>query len=112
GGAMLAVRMSVEGVGGLLGEECEVAAQNAARSCVISGPLEPIERLQERLQERRIASQRLQVEHAFHSRMMEPAVREFVQYLEGVKMGAPRMPFISCVSGRWIEAREAMDPNY
>ncbi len=44
--------------------------------------------------------------------MMEPIIETFTQLLQLVKLNPPKIPFVSNVSGTWITATEATDPNY
>ncbi|NEQ86578.1 MAG: hypothetical protein F6K26_42905, partial [Moorea sp. SIO2I5] len=50
--------------------------------CVISGPIEAIDTLQQQLSEQKVESRRLHTSHAFHSQMMEPVLEPFIA--EGV----------------------------
>ena len=43
---------------------------------------------------------------------MEEIVEPFREYLQTVQLNAPRLPFISCLSGTWIEADQAMSAEY
>src|SRR6185295_16318447 len=41
-----------------------------------------------------------------------PALSEFAAAVEGVARKAPRLPFVSNVSGTWITPEQATDPDY
>ena len=111
-GAMLAVAMTEERVTALLGERLSVAAINSPTLCVISGPTAEVEELERRLKAEGEVCRRMQTSHAFHSKMMEPARAEFAALAASFEMRAPRTPFVSNVSGTWVKADEATDPNY
>nr|QEO74516.1 Beta-ketoacyl synthase [uncultured bacterium] len=111
-GAMLAVPLPEARVKELLGEGLSLAAVNAPSLCVVSGATEEIEALRSRLSAEGVESSLLHTSHAFHSRMMQPALAPFVERLGTVKLNAPSIPYVSNVTGTWITAAEATDPNY
>lgn len=112
GGAMLAVPLSEQQVLPLLNDQLSLAAVNSASSCVISGSVEAIEELQERLNESGQDSRRLHTSHAFHSASMDPIIESFTAQVSAVKLSAPQIPFVSNVTGDWIGAHEATSPRY
>ncbi len=111
-GTMLAVRLPEEEVKALLGRKLSLAAVNGPALCVASGPFDAIETLERKLAERNAACRRLQTSHAFHSEMMEPVLHLFTAKVRKAKLHSPQIPFISNVTGKWITAQEATDPNY
>jgi len=111
-GAMLAVMLGAEEVGEMLGKGLSVAAVNAPGLCTVSGEVEPVEELKERLQEGGVNCQRLRTSHAFHSEMVEDAGREFLEQVRKLRLRAPCIPFISNVTGKWIREEEARDAEY
>jgi acyl transferase domain-containing protein len=44
--------------------------------------------------------------------MMDPIVRPFIQKLQSINLQPPQLPYLSNVTGTWISAETAMDPNY
>lgn len=111
-GAMLAVRLPESGVRPFLNDKISLATVNAPSLCVVSGPADVIETLQRELSQRNVASTPLQTSHAFHSAMMEPILKPFAELVAKVKPGPPQIPFLSNVTGAWIEPVQAADPNY
>ncbi len=111
-GSMLSVPLPAEEVSELLGDELDLAAVNAPSSCVLSGPAEAIEALAATLAERNIEARRLHTSHAFHSAMMDEILDDFAAELRRVSLKPPRIPFLSNVTGTWITAGEAQDPDY
>jgi non-ribosomal peptide synthase protein (TIGR01720 family) len=89
-----------------------IAAANAPGLSVASGPTEAIAALEERLRSGGHAPRRLHTSHAFHSAMMDPAVESLRRHLAGVRLGAPRIPFVSNLTGTWISDAEATSPDY
>jgi acyl transferase domain-containing protein/acyl carrier protein len=43
---------------------------------------------------------------------MEPILEPFLKEVQKVKLNPPQIPFISNVTGTWITAQQATDPNY
>jgi phthiocerol/phenolphthiocerol synthesis type-I polyketide synthase E len=111
-GAMLTVSLSSEAVQQFLTNEVTVAAINAPDLCAVAGGIEGIVGLEHRLQVEGIACQRLRTSHAFHCPLVESVTRPFLQELRKASLRAPRIPFISNLTGTWIRAEEACDPNY
>ena len=111
-GAMAAVPLGEADVAPLLGSELSLAAVNAPGLCVVSGPVAAIVRFEAALAARGTAARRLETSHAFHSAMMEPALDAFRAEVERVERRAPRIPFLSNVTGTWISAAEATSADY
>jgi amino acid adenylation domain-containing protein len=111
-GAMLAVSLSEGEVRPLLGEDLSLAAVNAPGRTVVAGPDAAVEALSARLAARGVRHGRLRTSHAFHSAMMEPAIAPFAVALRRVRLRPPSIPFVSNVTGTWITAEEATDPEY
>lgn len=112
GGSMLAVSLSEEAIQPFLGDKLSLAVINTPSMCVISGEKEAISALEKRLADQKINSRNLITSHAFHSRMIEPILDKFLKQLEGFKFNLPQIPFVSNVSGTWIEPEEATNPEY
>ena len=111
-GEMLAVPLSESEVQRWLSKEVSLAAVNAPSSCVLSGPTAAIAKVEQELAEQGIKSRRLATSHAFHSTMMEPILVPFAERFKSIVFGRPRIPFISNVTGTWIEPDEAANPDY
>ena len=112
GGAMLAVRLSEAEVVPLLPSDLDLAALNSKNLTVVAGSFEAIERFEQILKDRGITAKRLATSHAFHSRMMEPAIEPFKALFADIKLHAPSIPFVSNVTGRWVTEQETTDPAY
>src|SRR5581483_11846808 len=77
-----------------------------------SGTATAIDALERKLQDEGVQSQRLQTSHAFHSGMMDPVVAPLAKAFGEVKLSAPKIPYISNVTGTWITEAQAKDPQY
>ena len=112
GGGMLAVELAESSVTPFLQNGLCLAAVNAPELCVVSGPLEEIERLERGLAGRNVSTRRLHTSHAFHSEAMEPILAEFEREVALVTLSAPERAVISCTTGEPLGAAEAVDPAY
>ncbi|HEV2146073.1 MAG TPA: aminotransferase class III-fold pyridoxal phosphate-dependent enzyme [Longimicrobiaceae bacterium] len=111
-GAMLAVLLPPDEVRPLLHGSLGIGAVNTPESCVVSGPAGAVAELETALAARDVVCSRLPTRHAFHSREMEPVAARLRELLDGVEMGAPRIPFVSNLTGAWITEEEARSPAY
>jgi amino acid adenylation domain-containing protein len=111
-GKMLVVPLPEREVELVLRAELSLAAVNGMELCVVSGPAGAVEDLERQLGEREIDCHTLHTSHAFHSAMVEPIVKPFVDLVKEVELKAPRIPYISNLTGSWITVSEAIDPNY
>ncbi len=111
-GAMLAVALSEQDVRPLLNQQLSLAAVNASSVCVIAGPVDAVNDLEHLLSGNGVTCRRLQTSHAFHSSMMEPIEASFAALVKTIKLNPPQVPYVSNVTGTWITARQAMDPQY
>lgn len=112
GGAMLAVPLAEAEVSPLLGSDLSLAAVNEPASCVVSGCAEAVAAFEQRLASEGVGGRYLHTSHAFHSKMMEPALAPFAERLKQVRLTPPHTPFISNLTGTWITDAEATDPDY
>jgi phthiocerol/phenolphthiocerol synthesis type-I polyketide synthase E len=111
-GSMLAVQLDETELAPRLPADVSVATVNGPGACVAAGPPAAIEALAATLAADRIGARALRTSHAFHSPMMEPILAEFRSVVASVPLHAPRLPFLSDVSGDWITPAEATDPSY
>ena len=111
-GGMLAVAASEEEVQPYLKMGLELAAINGSRSCVLTGPMDSLALAEKELLQQQVIHRRLQSSHAFHSSMMEPMVGQFAAEVQRVRLNAPRMRYLSNLTGDWITVEQATDPVY
>ena len=111
-GAMLSVPLSADEVRPRLTEGLSLAASNGPDRCVVSGPTSQVDLLADRLTGDGVSCRRLEVSHAFHSAMMAPMLGAFTDKLAAIDLAPPRIPYLSNLTGTWIEAGEATDPAY
>jgi amino acid adenylation domain-containing protein len=115
-GTMLSVRATQEQLAPLIDpnedRELSIAAHNAPSLMVLSGTTRAIAALEEKLTAQGIVHRRLVTSHAFHSPMMDPIMTEFRTEAAKIKMSAPTIPIVSCVTGGWLTPEEATSANY
>ena len=111
-GAMLAVPLAEEAVLPRLGEALSLAATNGPEQSVVAGPPDAVAAFAEELAAEGVVSRRLETTHAFHSRGMEEIYDPIVEELSGIELHAPKIPWLSNVTGDWIRDNEAADPTY
>ncbi|MEW6738149.1 MAG: type I polyketide synthase, partial [Acidobacteriota bacterium] len=111
-GAMLSVPLSENAARDLLNKNLSLAAVNGPSLSVIAGSLPAIDELENQLKKQGIVSKRLTVTHAFHSQMMDAIVDTFAENVKKIALQSPQIPYISNVTGSWINTEEATNADY
>jgi len=111
-GGMTAIALSESELAPFLATGCDIAAINGEQLCVLAGPMAAIEAAERQLSASGLMPRRLLVSIASHSAMTETIVAELQQVVASVTRSAPRIPFISNVTGKPITAQQAVDPAY
>jgi amino acid adenylation domain-containing protein len=111
-GSMLSVRLNETQVKEHLTKDVYLAAINSPNLVVLSGPTEKIKDLSEKLSGLSIENRVLFTSHAYHSKMMEPALKPFADEFGKIKLNKPSSPFISSLTGTWITDEQATDPEF
>lgn len=111
-GDMLVIPLSEKEVEPWLTSDLSLAAINGPSMCVVSGTVQAVKQLQEKLIDRGINSRILHTSHAFHSHMLDPVLDEFRRAVSKIRLNEPNIPYISNVTGQWIRPSEATDPEY
>jgi acyl transferase domain-containing protein/NADPH:quinone reductase-like Zn-dependent oxidoreductase/acyl carrier protein len=113
-GGMLAAALSPDEAERLIaeyGQHVCLAAVNSPGSVTISGELEPLQEIAQRLSQREVFHRFLRVEYAFHSALMDPIRDELTAALVGIQPRAAGLPLVSTVSGR-LAPGPHLDPEY
>jgi acyl transferase domain-containing protein/thioesterase domain-containing protein/acyl carrier protein len=111
-GGMLSVPMAEGDLRPLLTGDLDMASVNAPGLCVVSGPDAALKSLAERLAAEGVETQRVAIDIAAHSRMLEPILGRFGAYLRAIRLNPPQVPIISNTTGVELTATQAMDPDY
>jgi amino acid adenylation domain-containing protein len=111
-GMMLSVSASENDLIKLIGErELDIAAVNGQKSCVVAGKKADIVSFKTLLADHDVAAIELKTSHAFHSRMMKPAVDAFLQFLKTITISKPLQPMYSTVTTH-VESELFSTPEY
>ena len=111
-GTMMAIPLPEDEVKQYINDKVEIAVVNGPSITVVSGAREAIGDFDKMLQEKGIQGRPLHTSHAFHSKMMDDAVAPFLDEVKKYTLKEPTIPFISNVTGDWITAAQATDPQY
>ena len=111
-GTMISVPMAAKDLVPLLGDELDLASANSPQLSVMSGPLPPLEALAARLAEQGIDTQRVKVDVAGHSRLLDGILPRFREYLQSIKLNEPKLKIVSNFTGKWLDPARARDPEY
>jgi acyl transferase domain-containing protein len=111
-GSMLAVRRGVAELEGTLPEDVAVAAINSPFLTTLSGPTATLRGLEENFKASGIFCRLLPTSHAFHSSMMDPIVQRFTLLADSVERQKPTLPWISTLTGTWMDQQVAPDGSY
>ncbi|MFD3556733.1 SDR family NAD(P)-dependent oxidoreductase [Streptomyces goshikiensis] len=111
-GAMVALQMSEAEVMPLIaghGDAVSLAAVNGPLSVVLAGDEDEVLAVAALVRERGRKTRRLRVSHAFHSSHMDPVLNVLRSAAAGLEHVAPRIPFVSGLTGRRLGAVEPGD---
>ena len=111
-GRMLSVPLPEQELAEIMSEEIDLAVVNGPSLCVVSALDEPLAELEDRLRERDIECRVVPAASPGHCRLLDPILPEFREALWRLRLSAPERPYISNLSGTWITAKEACDPEY
>ena len=113
-GGMLSVSLGEAALRAYLAdaEALDMASVNAPELCAVSGPDAALAELGARLTRDGVEFQRIAIDIAAHSRMLEPILEDYRAFLASIPLAAPQMEIISNRSGEALRAEEATDPEY
>lgn len=111
-GGMLSVSLPAVELRAHLGTDLDLAAINGPNLSVASGPQAALDALAETLASADIDFQRIPIDIAAHSRMLEPILTRFGDYLRSIPLAAPSIPIISNRTGHELTPEQATDPDY
>ncbi|WP_033419184.1 type I polyketide synthase [Pseudorhodobacter ferrugineus] len=111
-GGMLSIPLDVTEVRPLLTDNLDMASVNAPGLCVVSGPDAALKTLAETLAAQDVDTQRIAIDIAAHSKMLEPILAHFGDYLRSIPLHAPQLPIISNTTGLELTVVQATSPDY
>ena len=114
--AMLAIQSPVKSVQEVLSAErvksCVISCLNSPSSTVVSGTVEEVKSLQERLQVDGVKTTLLEVPYAFHSPQMDPILEDFEAIAQNIRFAKPVVPVASTHRGQIIKDEGVFGANY
>ncbi|MFI5731153.1 amino acid adenylation domain-containing protein [Kribbella sp. NPDC051587] len=112
-GAMVSVRADADRVRELAQTSgVEIAAGNGPQSFVLTGSEVIVGQLAEQLDQLQVAWQRLDVDRAFHSSLVDPILADFATIVRGITLKPLRTPMVSSWSGELLESGTVLDGDY
>ncbi|WP_414636667.1 SDR family NAD(P)-dependent oxidoreductase, partial [Actinophytocola sp.] len=111
-GGMVSVGLPADEVARLCGAGVGVAAENGPRSTVVSGDPAGLDRLVTECERRGVRIRRLPVDYASHSAHVDAVRERLGAALADLEPALPRVPFLSTVTGDWIDADTPLDGDY
>ncbi|PRQ09063.1 type I polyketide synthase [Enhygromyxa salina] len=115
GGAMVAIAASESEVQAEIDRQLatvDIAGINGPASTVVSGPAQATSAIAEHFEALGHRVRRLEVSHAFHSRLMDPMLDEFRRVAESIEYAAPQLAVISSLTGALADPDQLRDPAY
>ncbi|MFG2332143.1 acyltransferase domain-containing protein [Streptomyces sp. NPDC048604] len=111
-GGMLAVAAAPQDLASYVGGGVVVAAVNAPRHTVLSGPDGPLEAVARRLAADGRTFRRLASRTPYHSPALAPLVAPAQALVRRLRLSPPRTPLYSAYTGGLLTADEAVDPGF
>ncbi|MER5337925.1 amino acid adenylation domain-containing protein [Micromonospora sp. NPDC002717] len=112
-GSMIAVLAGRAAIAPMLADiHVEVAAVNGSEEYVLAGPEAAVEQATAWLDRHAIGWQRMPVDRAFHSRLLDPIVDAFAARAATVRMSPLSTPMASTLTGRLLTSGTVMPTDY
>ncbi|HWL42384.1 MAG TPA: SDR family oxidoreductase [Ilumatobacter sp.] len=110
--AMLVVPLAEAELAGMLPRDLSLAVVNGADECVVAGRRPAIEAFAAELAARDTPGSIIPLSAAAHSALLDPVLPEFAAVVGTVDLQPPRLPYLSNLTGTWVTAEQATDPQY
>lgn len=111
-GPMLGVSLPEAELRPMLAPGVDIAMVSAPRQCVVGGTAEAVEALTHKLAAAGASFVPIALGYPFHTPLMEPFLARYREVLAKVRFHAPKIPYVSSVTGDWITAEQATDPAH
>ncbi len=92
--------------------DLDLAVVNAPDVVVVSGPRATLDVFEQELRDSGVEPLPVQVTTPVHSRLLDPVLEQFGDYLRGIDLNPPTIPWVSNTTGEWITDEQATDPEY
>ncbi|MEE2732173.1 MAG: beta-ketoacyl synthase N-terminal-like domain-containing protein [Pseudomonadota bacterium] len=97
-GAMVAVLAPRSKIEPMLFGSLAVSVENSPLNTVISGTVEDVQSLEQKLKPEKLACVKLATRFPFHSRFMEPILEAFRSVFAGITLHPPEIPIVCCTA--------------
>ncbi|MFF8499041.1 beta-ketoacyl synthase N-terminal-like domain-containing protein [Streptomyces anulatus] len=111
-GALTSVKAAEGTIVPMLTDELSIAAVNGPQDCAVSGTVAAVATFERQCAEQGITYTHVQVNHAPHSRYVEPVLDDLRAVAATLDLRPPGIPCISNVTGTWLTPEQAADPGY
>ena len=111
-GGMMAVPLGEDALAARLPQALSIGAASGGKMTILSGPVAALEDFATALKAEDISVQMLGATYAYHSKMMSAIEAPLAEVIGSARLNPPRVPVVSCVTGKWLTDAEAMDPHY
>jgi acyl transferase domain-containing protein/thioesterase domain-containing protein/acyl carrier protein len=111
-GAMTSVPANEEKLRALIGDDLDIAALNGPDLSVVSGRRADIEALEKKLKDTDLEANRIHIDVAAHSRVLDGQLEPFRKGFEGVAFQKPAIPFVSSMRGDWGQGEDFASAEY
>lgn len=111
-GPMLGVSLPESELRALLVPGVDIAMVSAPRQCVAGGTTEGVAALTQKLTAAGASFVPIPLGYPFHTALMEPFLARYREVLKKVRFNAPKIPYVTAVTGDWITAEQATDPEH
>ncbi|KIC36721.1 type I polyketide synthase [Leisingera sp. ANG-M7] len=111
-GGMLSIALPLAEVEAIIGDDLDIASVNAPSLTAVSGPQEALDRLSAELTAREAEHQRIPIDIAAHSRMLDGILQDYGDFIRNLTLSAPGLPVISNRTGAALTAEQATSADY
>ncbi|MCH6257186.1 acyltransferase domain-containing protein [Puniceicoccaceae bacterium K14] len=111
-GSMLVVACTEEALLRILPDSLDIASINSKESFTVSGNTKDVDAFSALLIDEDITHKKMDTTLAYHSRMMDPVLDEFLVEARKVSFKAPQIPIVSSSTSDWLSEEQACDPAY
>ncbi len=111
-GGMISVSLSEQKSRSYLNERISLAAINGPDQVVLSGDESSLKTVMNKLDKENVDYVKLHATQAGHSHLIEEIMEEYSKVINEVKKMPPAIPFISNLTGKPIQAEEAVSSEY
>ncbi|MET9604175.1 beta-ketoacyl synthase N-terminal-like domain-containing protein [Streptomyces sp. NPDC006512] len=107
GGATVSVALGEEALRPHLGDGLSLAAVNGPEACTVAGTGEQVAAFEARLEAAGVFHRRVRMPAAAHSHVLDPVLDAYAEALHRVELRAPRIPYVTNVTGTWVTDAQA-----